>query len=482
MDLETLPVHMNRNRDVAFDALQDAAHADPNNCGVTMAELCGTAGANKTGKENYEGKNGEIQEERVVAVLNPNGRLGTVYKQVSKQLANQGGWRRKKTTTAKVHMVFGEAHGAGIPYKRFSQTYRYDYGIRPLVNYYRCAKSITDKVMMVQTIKAYAGESKESCEFLPESFLFWPGKPDVSQYAQFERAFDKSSTGENVWVVKPAGNAHGDRIFISKSKDEIVTHLQEQRENSSPWVVQKYCENPMLLEQGRKFDMRLWVLVNENFDIFLYKHGSCRTSCESFDLTDLKNRFVHLTNHSIQAGHPDFGKYEKNGEMFFDDFKQFLSKNTDFTLEDDIMPQIEACVKTTLLSAKSTMESIDGVDDYKSFMLFGFDLICDDDGKVWLLEVNGAPAVADSLLADLSEDLIKTVIDPYYERDYSGEGKSRENGFQKIFTSTGKCKITSSMPAPTTGMDTGMDGIEAFGGVEAQENEGKSQECVMSMD
>ena len=73
----------------------------------------------------------------------------------------------------------------------------------------------------------------------------------------------------------------------------------------------------------------------------------------------VKNRFVHLTNHSIQAGHADFGKYEKNGEMFFDEFKSFLSKNTDFTLEDDIMPQIEDCVKTTLLSAKSTMESID---------------------------------------------------------------------------------------------------------------------------
>ena len=119
------------------------------------------------------------------------------------------------------------------------------------------------------------------------------------------------------------------------------------------------------------------------------------------------------------------------------------------------------------------MESIDA-DDYKSFMLFGFDLLCDEDGKVWLLEVNGAPAVADSLLPDLSEDLIKTVIDPYYQREYGQEGKSRENGFYKIFTSTGKSTTTKAMPAPTTGMDTGMDGIEAFGGSESQENEGKS--------
>ena len=66
--------------------------------------------------------------------------------------------------------------------------------------------------------------------------------------------------------------------------------------------------------------------------------------------------------------------------MFFDEFATFLNNNTDFTLKDDIMPQIEACVKTTLLSAKSTMESIDG-DDYKQFMLFGFDMLLDDDGQ-----------------------------------------------------------------------------------------------------
>ena len=130
-------------------------------------------------------------------------------------------------------------------------------------------------------------------------------------------------------------------------------------------------------------------------------------------------------------------------------------------------------VKTTLLAAKARMESIDGVDDYRSFMLFGFDMLIDDDGKVWLLEVNGAPAVAKSLLAPLAEDLISTAIDPYYERDYVREGKARENDFRKIFTSMGKESTCASMPAPTTGIDTGTEGIEAFGAGEV-EAEGKS--------
>ena len=48
------------------------------------------------------------------------------------------------------------------------------------------------------------------------------------------------------------------------------------------------------------------------------------------------------------------------------------------------------------------------------------------------------------------------------------------NSLYEIYKSTGKSTTCTSMPAPTTGMDTGMEGIEAFGGVEEGANEGKS--------
>jgi len=61
------------------------------------------------------------------------------------------------------------------------------------------------------------------------------------------------------------------------------------------WVVQKYIERPLLLN-GRKFDIRIWVIVTEDLKIYFYKQGYLRTSSGTFDLTD-KNNFVHLTNH-----------------------------------------------------------------------------------------------------------------------------------------------------------------------------------------
>ena len=64
----------------------------------------------------------------------------------------------------------------------------------------------------------------------------------------------------------------------------------------------------------------------------------------------------------------------------------------------------------------------------------------------------------------MAEDLIKTAIDPYYERPTDEEGKVRENGFYEIYKSTGRSTTCTAMPAPTTGMDTGMDGIVALEG------------------
>ena len=42
MDLETLPVNMRdrmATKNTSFNALGDVAHADPNKCGATMADL-----------------------------------------------------------------------------------------------------------------------------------------------------------------------------------------------------------------------------------------------------------------------------------------------------------------------------------------------------------------------------------------------------------------------------------------------------------
>lgn len=448
----TEALHKNTG-DVQWEATS-SMDADPNKCSLTMADLLGVNNSEQE-KENMESKNSVIQEpDRVCVVLNGHGKLGSVYTQVARILARQGGWKRKRKTTGRFHMVFGEAGGVGIPFKRFSQVFRYDYGIKPLVNYNRNCKSITDKAMLTQTLVKYFGENKisKSERFLPETFLFWPGRDEVSQHKLFENSFNKSNES-NVWIVKPCNESHGNGIFLSSDYGEIIGHINDQQDGSKPWLVQRYIANPALLCDGRKFDIRIWVLLTHDFKVYIHREGVIRTSSVAYDNSDLKNKFIHLTNHSIQEEHEDFGKHEEGNEIFFENFQRSNVLELDISLEDDIMPQVKEIVRDTFLAAKPVLERIEEIDDYHSFMFFGFDFMVDADGKVWLLEVNASPAVAKPLLPRVASDIIKTAIDPIFPRPNCTDSQKSE--FEIVFESKGNCGYVANMPAPET-----LEGIE----------------------
>ncbi len=52
--------------------------------------------------------------------------------------------------------------------------------------------------------------------------------------------------------------------------------------------------------------------------------------------------------------------------------------------------------------------------------VFGFDFMLDADFRVWLIEVNGSPAVAQKLLPDFTRDLVRLVIDPLFPLQVCG--------------------------------------------------------------
>ena len=66
-------------------------------------------------------------------------------------------------------------------------------------------------------------------------------------------------------------------------------------------VIQKYIERPFLIE-NRKFDIRQWFLVTswQPLELYIYNEGYCRFSKKEYDLKDLNNKFIHLTNQAIQ--------------------------------------------------------------------------------------------------------------------------------------------------------------------------------------
>ena len=64
-------------------------------------------------------------------------------------------------------------------------------------------------------------------------------------------------------------------------------------------MVVQYIERP-LLYKGRKFDIRQLVLVDNNMNIYVYKEFYVRTSTTAYDIDNMQDLFIHLTNYAVQ--------------------------------------------------------------------------------------------------------------------------------------------------------------------------------------
>lgn len=184
-------------------------------------------------------------------------------------------------------------------------------------------------------------------------------------------------SGENVWLIKPSGFNRGRGIAVFSSIDqlkEIVdayqevarAHLRNEKPKSKSeqvkvsslkFVIQKYIEKPLLINR-RKFDIRMWVLVTQDMQGYLYKHGYLRTSSEEFTLSKdrLASEYVHLTNNAVQKTGPMYGQFEDGNQLSFAYFQDYLDQyfsGLRASVESTFLPRIKELVCKSLLAVHS---------------------------------------------------------------------------------------------------------------------------------
>ena len=77
-------------------------------------------------------------------------------------------------------------------------------------------------------------------------------------------------------------------------------------------------ERPLLFD-GRKFDIRVWVLFDHQMKVYFFKKGYLRTSSNTYSLQDdkINDLAVHLTNNAVQKYNSDYNKFEKGNQLSF---------------------------------------------------------------------------------------------------------------------------------------------------------------------
>ena len=241
------------------------------------------------------------------------------------------------------------------------------------------------------------------------------------------------NTGNNMWIIKPINLNRGRFIQVLNDTDKIVEYLQKIQEmkiiegdnnnncKCEHIILQKYLEKP-LLYQGRKFDIRIWILLigGQESNVYIFKQGHLKATCNEFDINS-SSPFIHLTNYSVQKHNVDFSKKEIGNEISYKDFQDELDKkNTGKSFIRDIYPKIVYIIRLAIGAAKS---NINYLNRENCFEIFGCDFILDEKFKPYLLEINMNPGLEISsplisqLVPRMVDDAFKLTIDKKYYKE-----------------------------------------------------------------
>ena len=257
----------------------------------------------------------------------------------------------------------------------------------------------------IMRVRKLNKKCNEFFDIMPLTFLL------SKEYVNFVEEFHKIKDTDdfNIWIVKPVGKSRGKGIFLIDNISDVPLN--------DTFLVQKYLTNPLLLDEGYKFDMRIYCLVTSvnPLEMFLYKDGFARVSNELYSM-DISNMKVHLTNAAIQNRNAKKSKnYEKiygGSKISLDMLRTKLSRQYNIDFDYLIWPQIKdiivkvfACCQNDIPYCPSTFE------------MFGFDVIIDSNYRCWLLEINSSPSLERSNVLDdeiklpLVKDII-SIVDP----------------------------------------------------------------------
>lgn len=158
-----------------------------------------------------------------------------------------------------------------------------------------------------------------------------------------------------------------------------------------------------------KYDLRVYVIVTsyDPLRVYVYNEGLVRFATEKYTLdpSDLKKKFIHLTNFSVNKKSENFKINNANGEDEENSSKwSFKTLKAAYAARgisyDFVFAQIKDVIVKTLISVEphivGAMNQCPPGNRNSCFELYGFDVLIDEKLKPWLLEVNVFPSLSSS--------------------------------------------------------------------------------------
>jgi len=307
-----------------------------------------------------------------------------------------------------------------------------------IINHFPNHFELTRKDLMVKNIKRYRKDLEKDTDsevlaFVPTTYVL------PADYSLFVEEFRRNPN--QMWIMKPTGKAQGKGIFIINKLAQIkkwsntnTKWANKPATAQEAYVISRYIEEPLLIG-GKKFDLRIYVLVTNYRPLKAYLHSDgfarfCNAKYSS-DIADLDNPFIHLTNVAVQKHNEEYNAAH-GGKWAVHDLRLFLQATRGYEATKRMFDDIQEIIILSLKAVQNVM-----INDRHCFEVYGYDIIIDAQLKPWLVEVNASPSLTSTTRTDrlMKSALICDVMDIIVPADL--DDRTRSSAFAYDATSVG---------------------------------------------
>jgi len=251
-------------------------------------------------------------------------------------------------------------------------------------NHFPCTWQLGRKDNLWKNFKILHNIFPEDYNFIPETYII------PEDQSQFIKAFE--SNPEYNWIVKPVASSRGRGIRLLNNLSTLPKKC----------LVSKYIEKPHIIN-NKKYDLRLYIVITSftPLKIYLYQDGLVRFASEEYcgvNSANKYNRYMHLTNYSVNKNSANFDKNYSMDEKFTGSKwslatykKYFKENNLNFEnmwnkIKDIVTKAIICAGDQTISTVKKLTPNTNNL-----FELYGFDILIDENLNPCLLEINLNP-------------------------------------------------------------------------------------------
>ncbi|XP_047112495.1 polyglutamylase complex subunit TTLL1-like [Schistocerca piceifrons] len=298
-----------------------------------------------------------------------------------------------------------------------------------MINHFPNHYELSRKDLLVKNIKRYRKQLERDKEPLAERsdvtgrYVYLDFVPVTfvlpADYNMFVEEYRKSP--QSTWIMKPCGKSQGAGIFLINKLSKLKRWSRESKMPFNPalvkesYVISRYIDNPLLIG-GKKFDLRLYVLVTSfrPLKAYLFRLGFCRFCTVKYDasIQELDNMYVHLTNVSVQKHGGEYNGIH-GGKWSVQNLRLYLESTRGKAVTERLFDSVSWLIVHSLKAVAPVMAN-----DRHCFECYGYDIIIDNKLKPWLVEVNASPSLTSTTVNDrilkykLIDNIISVVLPP----------------------------------------------------------------------